>query len=241
MAAPGFPAAHAGPARDRRQQGQRRARRRGACACSGRRRARSATTSTGATRRASTARSAISSTAWRAARRSRPMPPTTSRRCGWSSTPTAAAAAALESAGGVDDDAEALIGRPRPSSTRRPSSSTSTSWKPTSPGSPATCREHGVGWRPHTKGHEDRRTSPVKQIAAGAIGITCAKLGEAEVMAAAGFRDILIANQIVGAAEGRAADRPPATAPSRSSRSTASTTSPSWRGRAGRGQRRCGS
>src|SRR5882672_2928169 len=36
------------------------------------------------------------------------------------------------------------------------------------------------------------------QIAAGAIGITCAKLGEAEVMAAAGIRDILIANQIVG-------------------------------------------
>ena len=36
------------------------------------------------------------------------------------------------------------------------------------------------------------------QIAAGAIGVTCAKLGEAEVMAAAGIRDILIANQIVG-------------------------------------------
>ena len=36
------------------------------------------------------------------------------------------------------------------------------------------------------------------QIAAGAIGVTCAKLGEAEVMAAAGVRDILIANQIVG-------------------------------------------
>ena len=36
------------------------------------------------------------------------------------------------------------------------------------------------------------------QIAAGAIGVTCAKLGEAEVMAAAGIPDILIANQIVG-------------------------------------------
>ena len=36
------------------------------------------------------------------------------------------------------------------------------------------------------------------QIAAGAIGVTCAKLSEAEVMAAAGIRDILIANQIVG-------------------------------------------
>jgi D-serine deaminase-like pyridoxal phosphate-dependent protein len=33
---------------------------------------------------------------------------------------------------------------------------------------------------------------------AGAVGITCAKLGEAEVLADAGIRDILIANQIVG-------------------------------------------
>ena len=37
------------------------------------------------------------------------------------------------------------------------------------------------------------------QLRAGAIGITCAKLGEAEVMARAGIHDILIANQIVGA------------------------------------------
>jgi D-serine deaminase-like pyridoxal phosphate-dependent protein len=35
-------------------------------------------------------------------------------------------------------------------------------------------------------------------IQAGAHGVTCAKLGEAEVMAAAGIRDILVANQIVG-------------------------------------------
>jgi D-serine deaminase-like pyridoxal phosphate-dependent protein len=33
---------------------------------------------------------------------------------------------------------------------------------------------------------------------AGARGITCAKLGEAEVMARAGIRDLLIANQVVG-------------------------------------------
>jgi len=51
--------------------------------------------------------------------------------------------------------------------------------------------------RPHTKTHK----CPVlahKQIRAGAQGITCAKLGEAEVMAQAGVHDILIANQIVG-------------------------------------------
>src|SRR5205809_6272506 len=62
----------------------------------------------------------------------------------------------------------------------------------------AACRAHGVGWRPHSKAHKTPEIAH-KQIAAGAIGITCAKLGEAEVMAAAGIRDILIANQIVGA------------------------------------------
>lgn len=54
----------------------------------------------------------------------------------------------------------------------------------------------GVGLRPHSKTHK----SPViaqMQIAAGAHGVTCAKVGEAEVMAQAGIRDILIANQIV--------------------------------------------
>jgi D-serine deaminase-like pyridoxal phosphate-dependent protein len=51
--------------------------------------------------------------------------------------------------------------------------------------------------RPHAKTHK----SPIvaqKQIDAGAIGITCAKLGEAEAMQEGGVHDILIANQIVG-------------------------------------------
>ena len=61
----------------------------------------------------------------------------------------------------------------------------------------ATCRAHGVAWRPHSKAHKTPEIAH-REIAAGAIGITCAKLGEAEVMAAAGIRDILIANQIVG-------------------------------------------
>jgi D-serine deaminase-like pyridoxal phosphate-dependent protein len=55
----------------------------------------------------------------------------------------------------------------------------------------------GVQWRPHTKGIKIPAIAH-KAIAAGAIGVTCAKLGEAEVMAAAGIRDILIANQVVG-------------------------------------------
>jgi D-serine deaminase-like pyridoxal phosphate-dependent protein len=55
----------------------------------------------------------------------------------------------------------------------------------------------GKNWRPHTKGQKSPAIA-YKEIAAGAIGVTCAKLGEAEVMAGAGIRDILIANEIVG-------------------------------------------
>ncbi|NLD71701.1 MAG: DSD1 family PLP-dependent enzyme [Chloroflexi bacterium] len=51
--------------------------------------------------------------------------------------------------------------------------------------------------RPHTKTHKCP-TIAWMQIHAGAIGVTCAKVGEAEVMARAGIRDILIANQVVG-------------------------------------------
>lgn len=61
----------------------------------------------------------------------------------------------------------------------------------------ATCREHGVGWRPHAKGHKSSLIAR-QELAAGAIGVTCAKLGEAELMAAGGIRDILIANIVVG-------------------------------------------
>ena len=50
--------------------------------------------------------------------------------------------------------------------------------------------------RPHFKTHKCPAISH-KQLDAGATGITCAKLGEAEVLAAAGVKDILIANQIV--------------------------------------------
>jgi D-serine deaminase-like pyridoxal phosphate-dependent protein len=60
----------------------------------------------------------------------------------------------------------------------------------------AACCRGGVSWRPHTKGLKVPAIAH-KALQAGAIGVTCAKLGEAEVMAAAGIRDILIANQIV--------------------------------------------
>ena len=58
-------------------------------------------------------------------------------------------------------------------------------------------KERNVGWRPHAKAHKSPAVAH-RLLAAGAIGITCAKLGEAEVYAATGIRDILIANQVVG-------------------------------------------
>ena len=59
------------------------------------------------------------------------------------------------------------------------------------------CRQQGVAWRPHAKCHKSIDVGR-KLIAAGAIGLTCAKLGEAEVFAAAGIKDLLIANELVG-------------------------------------------
>jgi D-serine deaminase-like pyridoxal phosphate-dependent protein len=64
----------------------------------------------------------------------------------------------------------------------------------------AECRACGVGWRPHVKVHKTPEIARL-QLAAGAVGVTCAKVSEAEVMADAGVRSILIANQVVGAAK----------------------------------------
>jgi|TARA_Y100000588_G_scaffold294903_2_gene314943 D-serine deaminase-like pyridoxal phosphate-dependent protein len=61
----------------------------------------------------------------------------------------------------------------------------------------ARCKTNGVDWRPHTKGHKNPAIAHLC-VEAGAIGVTCAKLSEAEVMAAAGIDDILVANEIVG-------------------------------------------
>jgi len=59
-------------------------------------------------------------------------------------------------------------------------------------------RNTGVQLRPHIKTHKTPEIARM-QLEAGAVGITCAKLGEAEVMAeAAGVEDIFIANLIVG-------------------------------------------
>lgn len=61
----------------------------------------------------------------------------------------------------------------------------------------AACRQHGKDWRPHSKCHKSPAIAR-KLVDAGAIGVTCAKLGEAEVMAEGGITDLLIANYVVG-------------------------------------------
>ena len=55
---------------------------------------------------------------------------------------------------------------------------------------------YGKALRPHVKTHKSDAVARL-QMEAGAIGVTCATVGEAEAMAAAGIRDILIANQVV--------------------------------------------
>lgn len=58
----------------------------------------------------------------------------------------------------------------------------------------------GLTSRPHIKTHKIPTIGHM-QLAAGAVGITCQKLGEAEVFAGAGFTDILIPYNIMGAAK----------------------------------------
>jgi len=57
--------------------------------------------------------------------------------------------------------------------------------------------EHGIANRPHIKTHKIPQIAQM-QMNAGAIGITCQKVSEAEVMADAGFNDIFIPYNIVG-------------------------------------------
>lgn len=58
-------------------------------------------------------------------------------------------------------------------------------------------RSAGVNWRPHTKGIKIPAIAHML-LNAGAIGVTCAKISEAEIMAEGGIKDILIGNQVVG-------------------------------------------
>ncbi len=57
------------------------------------------------------------------------------------------------------------------------------------------CAQHQTAWRPHSKAHKCPEIAHM-QIAAGASGITCAKLSEAELMVDHGLDHILLANQL---------------------------------------------
>ncbi|TPP06718.1 D-TA family PLP-dependent enzyme [Rhizobium glycinendophyticum] len=58
--------------------------------------------------------------------------------------------------------------------------------------------QHGLAFRPHIKTHKIPAVA-TQQVAAGARGINCQKITEAEVFADAGFEDLLITFNILGA------------------------------------------
>ena len=104
---------------------------------------------------------------------------------------------------------------PSPRSTRRRSCSTSTRSSATSTSwpTPSAARDWHCG---RTPSRTSARKSRDAQIERGAVGICCQKVAEAEVFVAAGIRDVLVTNEIVGAGKlraprgARAAGRPSA-------------------------------
>jgi 3-hydroxy-D-aspartate aldolase len=60
-----------------------------------------------------------------------------------------------------------------------------------------------IALRPHTKVQKSPDLA-LRQVAAGAVGVTVATVWEAAAMAAAGVADVLVANQVVGAPKVRA-------------------------------------
>ncbi len=59
---------------------------------------------------------------------------------------------------------------------------------------------HGVRLRPHAKTHKSPEIA-LRQIAHGAVGQCCQKVSEAEVLVAGGVTDVLVSNEIAGAAK----------------------------------------
>ncbi|MEK9775383.1 MAG: alanine racemase, partial [Quisquiliibacterium sp.] len=62
--------------------------------------------------------------------------------------------------------------------------------------------EHGIRVRSHGKAHKCSAIG-LRQIRAGAIGLCCQKVGEAEVFVDAGIGDVLVSNVIVGLSKAR--------------------------------------
>jgi D-serine deaminase-like pyridoxal phosphate-dependent protein len=59
-------------------------------------------------------------------------------------------------------------------------------------------RTHGLALRPHAKSHKSADIARA-QLAAGAVGLCCAKLGEAEALAAEGIDDLHLTSPVVTA------------------------------------------
>jgi D-serine deaminase-like pyridoxal phosphate-dependent protein len=58
----------------------------------------------------------------------------------------------------------------------------------------------GIRLRPHAKAHKCPEIAK-RQVAAGAVGVCCQKVSEAEAMVEGGVADILVANEVVGRAK----------------------------------------
>lgn len=59
---------------------------------------------------------------------------------------------------------------------------------------------HGMRLRPHAKTHKSPEIA-LRQIAHGAVGQCCQKVSEAEILVAGGVTDVLVSNEIAGAAK----------------------------------------
>jgi 3-hydroxy-D-aspartate aldolase len=57
-----------------------------------------------------------------------------------------------------------------------------------------------VKLRPHAKTHKSPAIA-LRQIALGAVGMCCQKVGEAEILVAGGIQDVLVSNEVVGSAK----------------------------------------
>lgn len=62
----------------------------------------------------------------------------------------------------------------------------------------ARARDLGVRLRPHAKTHKSAAIA-LKQMALGAVGVCCQKVGEAEALVAGGVPDVLVTNEVIGA------------------------------------------
>ncbi len=58
----------------------------------------------------------------------------------------------------------------------------------------------GLALRAHAKAHKCVEIAR-RQVAAGAVGLCCQKVGEAEIFVAAGIGDVLVSNQVIGASK----------------------------------------